>query len=98
MNKKPKILFLHTLSPGITYWRFINFIKYMKLCRDFEFVIYPEYDVSIYPSPDWEIHFENDNTTYYQVCELCEQADVIITQTAHKYKTLALLDALVHHA
>ena len=96
---KPKILFVHTLSSGVTYWRFINFVKYMKKSEDFEISIFPEYDVNVVHISEWELKFDSKDQEYYKyVCDLFESADILIFQAIHKYKVLGLIDALVNHA
>ena len=67
----------------------------MKKSDEFEFVLFPKYDVRTLPMPTWEFDYEENAEFFKSTSKLLDEADIIIIQAVHKYKTLGMLDAAI---
>ena len=88
---KPKVLFIYTINPGVTYYRMYAFAKNMDELGLVHSRIYPDWDAKRFFSPNWEQNLMKEFKTYE---EHVRWADMVVIQYIGSPEGLALVMAI----
>jgi glycosyltransferase involved in cell wall biosynthesis len=90
MNKKTKIFMAWTLNAGTSFYRMINFMKYMQ--DDFSFG-YSKWTPDHQGVADWEYHMR-DEKVKEDIMRLTSECDIAIAQKFHTRDGIIICDIL----
>lgn len=90
MKSKPKIFISWTLNSGVTFYRFINFIKYMR--RDYWFG-YSKWKPDFQGVADWEYNIK-DPKVANDIGFLMENCDMVIASKFHSNGGLKVMHGI----
>jgi len=89
--KKPNVLFLQTINPGVCFYRIYQYAQKMSELGLAHCRIFPDFDVNRQYAPDWERKL-NENITELEA--QCDWADIVVCQYINSPEGLSVVQAI----
>jgi len=93
MNKElPKVLFIQTVNPGITYYRMYCFAKRMHDLGLVTTALFPEFHVKEFLTADWQSNLMKD--ALQEISKYADWADMVVCQYVNSAEGLSVIEAI----
>jgi glycosyltransferase involved in cell wall biosynthesis len=91
MNQIPKVAWIYTINPGVTFYRYYQFLQRMSEKELVNSFLFPDWDPTRLLSPDWEEKLDQYMGTFE---ELLKTVDMMVIQYVATAQGIALVQAL----
>lgn len=88
---KPKVAFLYTINPGVTWYRFYQFMQRMSELNLVESMLFPDWDAKRLMTPNWERKMKEN---FPMIHEIVSWADMVVIQYIYSPEGLSLVQAV----
>ncbi len=90
-NRIPKIAWVYTVNPGVTFYRYYQFMQWMSEKGLVNSFLFPDWDPNRLLSPDWESKLDEYMPAFEDLMKVSDMMIIQYVSTAHG---VALIQAL----